>query len=82
MSVQIVIGEHEEMLREGFVKILNAQKDMTITGQAADGQQVVHLAASLKPHVVVMDADLPLASGLEATRRICKHSDAPVVILL
>jgi DNA-binding NarL/FixJ family response regulator len=82
MSVQIVIGEHEEMLREGFVKILNAQKDMTVAGQAADGQQVVHLAASLKPHVVVMDTDLPVANGLEATRRICKHGDAPAVILL
>jgi DNA-binding NarL/FixJ family response regulator len=80
--MQIVIGEHEEMLREGFVKILNAEQDMCVAGQAADGYEVIKLAAALKPQVVVMDADMPIANGLEATRRIRKRVDAPPVVLL
>lgn len=80
--MQIVIGEHEEMFREGFVKILNAEQDMSVAGQAADGYEVIKLAAALKPQVVVMDADMPIANGIEATRRIRKRVDAPPVVLL
>jgi DNA-binding NarL/FixJ family response regulator len=58
------------VVRQGFKMILDAQPDMEIVGQAANGREAVDLAEQLRPDVVVMDVAMPELNGIEATRRL------------
>ncbi len=82
MKTRIVVGEHDQMLCEGIVRILDAQQDMLVVGEAGDGREVVALAKEHRPSVVLMDTSLPVTNGLDATRRIRRASDAPAVVLM
>jgi DNA-binding NarL/FixJ family response regulator len=82
MAIRIVLVDDHVMLREGLHAILQAQPDMDVIGEAADGLEAVHLVDQILPHVVVMDIAMPCMNGLEATRRIKKaHPDCRVLIL-
>lgn len=52
--------------------ILNAQEDLEVVGEAANGREAVSSAAELQPDIVVMDVTMPELNGIEATRRICE----------
>jgi DNA-binding NarL/FixJ family response regulator len=58
------------MVRAGFGALLDAQPDMVVVGQAADGAQAVQQALELAPDVVLMDVRMPVMDGLQATRQI------------
>jgi DNA-binding NarL/FixJ family response regulator len=65
-----LIVDDQAMVREGFAAVLDAQPDMRVTGQAADGADAVAQARRLQPDVVLMDVRMPVMDGLEATRQI------------
>jgi DNA-binding NarL/FixJ family response regulator len=65
-----LIVDDQAMVREGFAAVLDAQPDMKVTGQAADGADAVAQARRLQPDVVLMDVRMPVMDGLEATRQI------------
>lgn len=80
--IRILLADDHSMVRQGFRRILEAQGDFEIAGEACDGKQAVELAAQLRPDVVVMDVAMPGLNGIEATRRICESSPRTRVLAL
>lgn len=70
MSISVLIADDQAMVRAGFAALLDAQQDIRVVGQAADGAQAVTLAARTDPDVVLMDVRMPEVDGIAATRRI------------
>ena len=69
--VRVLVAEDQALLRASLAALLDAEDDLEIVGQAADGARAVALAAGLRPDVVVMDIRMPGLTGIEATARIC-----------
>jgi DNA-binding NarL/FixJ family response regulator len=65
----VVVDDHE-LLRQGIVALLNEQPDMEVVGQAGDGFEALTLARDLEPDLILMDVNMPICNGVEATRRI------------
>jgi DNA-binding NarL/FixJ family response regulator len=68
--IRILLADDQALVRAGFRALLDAQDDMQVVGEAADGDDAVRLVASLVPDVVLMDIRMPRCDGLQATRRI------------
>lgn len=68
--IRILLADDQALVRAGFRALLDAQDDMTVVGEASDGDDAVRLVSSLMPDVVLMDIRMPRCDGLEATRRI------------
>lgn len=68
--IRVLIADDHTIVREGVRLLLDAQPDITVVGEAADGNQVLSLARSLTPDIVLLDIGMPLMNGLEATRAL------------
>lgn len=67
---RILLVDDHELFREGLAGLVNAQPDLTIVGQAGDGLEALVMARDLQPNLIVMDINMPISDGLEATRLI------------
>jgi DNA-binding NarL/FixJ family response regulator len=81
-NIKVLIADDHTIVRQGFRALLEAQKDITVVGEAETGRQAVRMAISLQPDVVVMDVAMPLLNGLEATRQIVKDVPGTRVLVL
>lgn len=70
--IRVLVADDQDAVREGFAALVDAQEDMAVAGQAANGRQAVDLARRTFPHVVLMDIRMPTLDGLEATKLICQ----------
>ena len=70
MTTSVLVVDDQALLRTAFSSLIQAEDDLDVVGEAADGRQAVELAASRQPDVVVMDVRMPVMDGIEATRRI------------
>ncbi|MBK5108111.1 MAG: response regulator transcription factor [Anaerolineales bacterium] len=77
---RIIIADDHDLFRDGLASLINAQPDMEIIGRAEDGLEVFSLARELKPDLIIMDVNMPISDGLEATRLI--HSEYPRISIL
>jgi len=81
MSIRVLIADDEALVRRGFTMILDAEPDLEVVGEAADGHAAVELATSREADIVLMDIRMPGMDGIEATRRIVA-ADGPQVIVV
>ncbi len=81
-KITILLADDHVLVREGTRELLEHEKDMTVVGEAGDGEEAVALTADLRPDVVIMDIAMPKLNGIEATKRIKDiHPDSAVLIL-
>lgn len=69
-KARVVVVDDHAVLRQGMKHLIDAEPDMEVIGEAADGDQLLPLVARLKPDVVVMDLSMPGIGGAEAARRL------------
>lgn len=84
MTIRVLVVDDEALLRTAFSSLIDAEDDLEVVGEAADGRQAVESTHRLAPDVVVMDVRMPVMDGIEATRQIISSPgpDAPRVLIL
>jgi DNA-binding NarL/FixJ family response regulator len=81
-TIRVALVDDQELVRAGFRMMLDAQPDMTVVGEAADGAAAVTLAGRGEMDVMVMDVRMPRLDGVEAARLICAAGERPKVLML
>ena len=82
MSLGVLIVDDQALVRAGFRMILEAEEDMEVVGEAADGREAVTEAQRLRPDVVLMDVRMPDVDGIEATRRLLAEDRSAVKVVM
>ncbi len=75
MTIRILLADDQALLRTTFRMLIDANPDLEVVGEAADGDQAVALTRELRPAVVLMDIRMPGTNGLAATTAICTDPD-------
>jgi DNA-binding NarL/FixJ family response regulator len=82
VTIRIVIADDEALIRTGLRAIIEAEPDLTVAGEAADGAEVVPLARRLRPDLVLMDVRMPAVDGIQATRHLVETVPDPPKVLV
>src|SRR5215470_1046040 len=80
--IRLLLVDDQELLRQGLASLLSAEVGFDVVGQAGNGTQAVALAEALRPDVILMDVQMPVCNGIEATRQIhIRHPDMRILVL-
>ena len=80
--IRVVIADDHGVLRDGLAGVISAQADMQLAGTAANGAEAVELCRSETPEVVLMDIEMPVMDGIEATKAIVAEMPGTAVLIL
>ena len=82
MSIRVVIADDQALVRDGFRMILDAQPDLEVVGEAADGEEAIALVRRARPDVALMDVRMPRVDGIAATRAIAQDHGLETRVLV
>ena len=80
--IRVLLADDDSLVRSGLRALLDAEDDITVVGEAADGREAVEQARALQPDVVLMDVRMPKLDGVTATREIVTWTRRPRVLVL
>ena len=81
-KIKIVIADDQQLIRESLQIVLNLEEDLEVIGVASNGQEVIEFCPKLRPDVILMDIDMPIIDGVEATRLIKEQFPSQKIIIL
>ena len=82
VPITILIVDDHALLRQGIKKVIDLESDLSVIGEAADGEEAVKLALQLKPDVVLLDVNMPKKNGLEVTKELRQLAPDIKIVLL
>jgi DNA-binding NarL/FixJ family response regulator len=82
VTVRVLVADDQPLVREGLRKIFEADPDLEVVADVADGRAAVEAVGRLHPDVVVMDIRMPVMDGIEATRQVTRLDHPPLVLVL
>jgi DNA-binding NarL/FixJ family response regulator len=80
--IRVLLADDQTLVRGGFRMILEAQPDLSVVGEAGDGETAVRLSAELEPDVAVLDVRMPQLDGIAATARMLEQPSPPKVLVV
>jgi NarL family two-component system response regulator LiaR len=81
-KIRILLADDHALVREGTRELLEREDDLTVVGEASDGEEAVRQAAAYRPDVALVDIAMPKLNGIEATKRIKSLSPSTAVLVL
>lgn len=81
-TIRLLVADDHQVVRAGLVSLLEQQHDFVVVGEAGTGREAVRLAAELEPDVALMDLQMPVMDGVEATETIRSRNPATEVLVL
>lgn len=81
-SIGVLLVDDHHLVRRGFRRLLEDEPDISVLGEAGDGDEAIRLARRLKPQVILMDCALPGTSGLIATKKILEELPGAAILML
>lgn len=81
-ELTVVVVDDQQVMREGLTALLNLMDGVRVLGDAANGEQALAVVAAEEPDVVLMDLNMPVMGGVEATRRLAERHPAVAVVVL
>lgn len=82
IKTRIIIADDYPLIRQALRTCIEKEKDLEVVAETGDGQEAVELAIKLHPDVVIMDTEMPLLNGVEATRQIVERCHSTEVLVL
>jgi DNA-binding NarL/FixJ family response regulator len=81
MTITVLLADDQELVRSGFAMILDAQPDISVVAEAADGRDAVAAVRAHRPDVALLDVRMPNLDGVAAARTICAETETRVIML-
>ena len=81
-KIKVLIADDHRLFREGLIKVLEKHPDISIIGEAGDGEELLKKYFELKPDIIVVDISMPVLSGIDAAKKIKEIDESAKILFL